>query len=862
MPESHDGSHRQHGERAARRLGEARRLLSVTALVAALLATALAVGLPGPDDPALLPQVRLPWWVLGLAFLATEIFVLNVQARRETQTISLSEIPLVLGLFFAAPLTLLLTWVLASALVMVVLRRSPPVKVAFNVALLIGSTSVAISLFSALAPDTGEVSLLAGLATYAAALVADVMCAVAICALIAVYDGGATVRGLLSEAGSLLVPAVGVTIGLLAVTSLTASVSSAWLLLALGAILLMGFRAYASLAERHLNLERLYRFSQAVSSTPGTDELLGNVLAEAREILRAERATIAFVASDGGLVARISLGATGRLTRSEEPPTTQDAWVISEVVDAGGTLLMPRGTRDPRMRDWLDAGGFRDAVVVPLTGGAGIVGVLVVADRRGDVKTFEAEDVLLLETVTNHAGVALRNGELIGQLRHDALHDSLTGLPNRTLFQRELAAALEAVVGGGEPGAAVMVLDLDGFKSVNDTLGHQQGDALLVEVAGRLRAALGRDGTVARLSGDEFAVVLPGAGDEAAAVRTGRRLLRSLEHPVVLDGLEIVVGASLGLSLAPVHGTEPAQLLKRADRAMYEAKTATGSLRVYEADLDDDSPRRLTLVSELRAALHQGALQVHVQPQARLRTDEIVGVEALVRWQHPRLGWVSPDEFVPVAERSGLIGALTSHVLEVSLAAVASWRAAGRELGIAVNLSTRSLQDPDLVEEIARLLRRHDVPARLLTLEVTESSVMVDPGRAVAVLHRLRELGVRLSVDDFGTGYSSLSYLQRLPVQEVKIDRSFVAGLDRGADDVAIVRTIVDLGRSLGLEVVAEGVEDRATLDRLAAMDCHLIQGWHLARAMPIDELLPWLAAREQAPGRRTVRAVTSVRPA
>ncbi|SDF24094.1 diguanylate cyclase (GGDEF) domain-containing protein [Blastococcus aurantiacus] len=860
-----DGDHGHTGaqdDRTPRRLGRTGRLLCVAVLVAVLLAIALAVGIPGRDDPALLDQVHLPWWVLALAFIATETFVLNVQVRRETQTISLSEIPLVLGLFFAAPLPLLLARVVANAAVMVVVRRSPPVKMVFNVALLIGSTCVAISVFSALAPSTGELTASSWLAAYAAALLADVLCALAIGAMIAVHDGGVNVRGLLTEAGSVLVPALGVTIGLLAVTSLVASTSSAWLLVALGAGLLVGFRAYASLAERHLNLERLYRFSQAVSSTPGTDELMGNVLTEAREILRAEHATVVFVASDGGLVARIGLGATGRLTRSEAPPSEQDAWMIREVVDGGGTLLMPRGTRDPRMREWLEAAGVRDAVAVPLTGGAGIVGVLVVADRWGDVKTFEPDDVLLLETVTNHAGVALRNGELIGRLRHDALHDALTGLPNRTLLQRELAAALEAVASGRSAGAAVMVLDLDGFKSVNDTLGHQQGDALLVEVGARLTAALGRAGTVGRLSGDEFAVVLTGADDEEAAVRVGRRVLRALEHPVVLDGLEVVIGASLGIALAPAHGDDPAGLLKRADLAMYDAKTSTRSLRVYEADLDADHPRRLTLASDLRTALQQGDLQVHVQPQARLDTDAVVGVEALVRWEHPRLGWVSPDEFVPVAERAGLIGALTSQVLEIALAAVASWRAAGRDLGIAVNLSTRSLQDPDLVDEIARLLRRHDVPAARLTLEVTESSVMGDPARAVALLHQLRDLGVRLSVDDFGTGYSSLSYLQRLPVQEVKIDRSFVAGLDRGTENVAIVRAIVDLGRNLGLDVVAEGVEDQATRDRLAAMDCDLLQGWHLARAMPVEELLPWLTARDQAPHRRTVRAVDSSRRA
>jgi EAL domain-containing protein (putative c-di-GMP-specific phosphodiesterase class I) len=289
---------------------------------------------------------------------------------------------------------------------------------------------------------------------------------------------------------------------------------------------------------------------------------------------------------------------------------------------------------------------------------------------------------------------------------------------------------------------------------------------------------------------------------------------------------------------------------------MYDAKTSSRGLRLYEPELDISNPRRLTLVSELRTALQDGTIQVHVQPQATLRTGEVVGVEALVRWEHPELGWVAPEEFIPVAERSGLIGPLTTRVLDLSLAACGRWRAAGLDLGIAVNLSTRSLHDADLVDEVDRMLRRHGVPADRLTLEVTEGSVMADPTRAIALLHKLRDLGVRLSVDDFGTGYSSLSYLKRLPVHEVKVDRSFVSGIREEGEDVAIVRAIVDLGRHLGLEVVAEGVEDQTSWDLLASMGCDLVQGWHLARPMPTGELLPWLAARDKASTRGGLRAV------
>jgi diguanylate cyclase (GGDEF)-like protein len=460
------------------------------------------------------------------------------------------------------------------------------------------------------------------------------------------------------------------------------------------------------------------------------------------------------------------------------------------------------------------------------------------------VRTYADDDVRLLETVANHASVALQNGELMDQLRHEALHDALTGLPNRAALQRQLATALEEVAEGRSPGATAMILDLDRFKEVNDTLGHQHGDLLLIEVGTRLRTAVGAAGFVARLGGDEFAILLTGSDDEDHAVRFGRRLLRSLEQPVSLDGLEIEIGGSLGLAIAPAHATDPAALLKRADMAMYDAKASTGGLRVYEPDPDSDNPRRLMLVSELRTALSHGRIEVHVQPQARMSTGEIASVEALVRWNHPELGFVPPDEFIPVAERSGLVGLVTTRVLDLSLAAVADWRRQGIDLSVAVNLSTRSLHDADLVEEVSRLLRRHDVPASRLTLEVTEGSVMADPARAIALLHQLRGLGVRLSVDDFGTGYSSLSYLKSLPVDEVKIDRSFVTNLSSQTEDVAIVRAIVDLGRHLGLEVVAEGVEDQPTWTLLTAMGCDLVQGWHLARAMPTGDLVPWLRAR------------------
>ena len=786
----------------------------------------------------------LPWWALALAFAATETWVVHLQVKRESRDVSVSELPLVLGLFFASPLQLLIGRLAGSTMVMLLHRRASPLKTAWNLALFSLQTVVAVVLFRLVCGGRGESDLLTWAGAYAGPIAANCVGAIAIALVVALHEGDLRPRQVLRDllVGDPAAPAV-ITIGLVAVSSLGYSPRNAWLLLVLAIAVLAGYRAYAALADRHLSLERLYRFTQAISSSPEVDELLGQVLAEARELLHADRAEVVFVASSAGDVARVRLGASGRLSHVDESQSREDGWLLAQVVSEGSPLLVPRFTRDDQQRTWLEAQAARDAVVVPLRGGAGILGALVVTDRLGDVRTFDDDDVLLLETVANHASVALQNGELLDKLRHESVHDALTGLPNRSALQAQLSTALDELADDRSAGVAVMILDLDGFKEVNDTLGHQQGDAALVEVGTRLAAAVGGSGVVARLGGDEFAVLLAGTVDEGAAVRLGRRVLRALEQPIALDGLEIEVGASLGIALAPLHATDAAGLLKRADLAMSDAKAAIGGLRVFEPDLDTDNPRRLLLVAELRAALNHGHVEVFVQPQARLDSGRTVSVEALARWQHPELGAVPPDEFIPVAERTGLVGPLTTQVLDQSLAAVANWRAQGLDLGIAVNLSTRSLHDADMVHEVSRLLRRHAVPPSRLTLEVTESSVMADPARATAVLHQLRDLGVRLSVDDFGTGYSSLSYLKRLPVHEVKIDRSFITGLAQQSDDVAIVRAIVDLGRHLGLDVVAEGVEDQATWDLLNSMGCDLVQGWHLGRPMPVPDLAPWVRA-------------------
>jgi diguanylate cyclase (GGDEF)-like protein len=432
---------------------------------------------------------------------------------------------------------------------------------------------------------------------------------------------------------------------------------------------------------------------------------------------------------------------------------------------------------------------------------------------------------------------------LIAQLRHEAMHDALTGLPNRALFS-ELA---QAAVGRAEANGtlmATMIMDLDGFKTVNDTLGHHVGDQLLVSVAMRLREAAGPTVTVARLGGDEFAILMeqvPGP-DEARAV--AQALLSALEPPVTVGEERVSVGASVGVALAPRDGATSTGVLKCADIAMYAAKESSGGIRVYSEELEHTGSVLLPLVSDLRDAVSRGTVTIAVQPIVSLTDDKVLGVEALARWHHPEFGNVEPTTFLPLAERNGFVLPLTLLVLDLSLEACGRWFAEGRNLGIAVNLSPRVLAEPDLPAIVAAALERHGVPAHLLTLEITEGSVIADPGRAIRLLQELRAGGVRLAVDDFGTGYSSLTYLSRLPVQQIKIDKSFVQGLAHGERDLAIVRSIVDLGKNLGFEVVAEGIEDQATQRQLLALGCTIAQGFHLGRPMPVDAMPGWLQMR------------------
>ena len=447
--------------------------------------------------------------------------------------------------------------------------------------------------------------------------------------------------------------------------------------------------------------------------------------------------------------------------------------------------------------------------------------------------------VLLLPIVALYKG-----GRQAALSEYQALHDDLTKLPNRVLLHDRIHQSILGVE-REKTLVAVMLMDLDRFKEVNDTLGHHSGDLLLQQIGPRLRSILRESDTIARLGGDEFAILLPNVLDRPAAVQVADKIKRALDLPFEIQGLKLNIEASVGIAFAPDHGRDVDTLIQRADVAMYVSKGSGSGYAIYTPEQDRHSPNRLLLVGQVRQAMEDQEISLYYQPKADLITGQVKGVEALVRWNHPERGLLSPDEFIPMTENTGLIEPLTLYLIEAAVRQCRVWRDAGMELVVSVNVSARSLLDHELPGQVEALLQRWNLPAGSLRLEITESTIMEDPVRALAVLDAIHKKGIGLALDDFGTGYSSLSYLKRLPVDELKIDKSFVTHMHTDDDDAVIVRSTIDLGRNLGLEVVAEGVETKEHWDQLTELGCDLAQGYYLSRPIPAGEFVQWMRFRE-----------------
>ena len=429
--------------------------------------------------------------------------------------------------------------------------------------------------------------------------------------------------------------------------------------------------------------------------------------------------------------------------------------------------------------------------------------------------------------------------QLDKKLKQLAYYDPLTTLPNRILLLDRLR---QAIFEGQHQGKSVglLLMDLDHFKEINDTLGHHRGDVLLQQVGLHLQNSLWETDMVARLGGDEFAVILT-LSESGHATLVANKIQKVLEQPFVIEGLPIAVEASIGIALYPDHGSNPESLMQRADVAMYAAKQTGSGCVIYDPKHDQHSPRRLALMGELRQAIENNLLRLHYQPKVSLKTGDVIGAEGLIRWQHPEFGSVPPDQFIAPAERTGLIKPLTRWVFSEALRQYRAWQQAGMDIIISINLSTRNLHDPHLPDQFSELLGIHGGGGDRIELEITESAIMVNPGRALETITKLKAMGMRFAIDDFGVGYSSLGYLKDLPVDTIKIDKSFVINLVKEDSTRAIVCSIIELSHNLGMNVVAEGVENKETLDHLSGLGCDAAQGYYISRPVPADEFGRWL---------------------
>jgi diguanylate cyclase (GGDEF)-like protein len=605
----------------------------------------------------------------------------------------------------------------------------------------------------------------------------------------------------------------------------------------------------ASLRERQILLERLAQIQRRITSRESLQQILDAITSGAAELLGDERVGLRLVdESDPDFTVMASSVDVAK----EHDGQLSRAPVRTGV--GGRAIVEDRLCVAANYREADDAftdGDVWAAMAAPVHLEGRAAGSLAVGSRHPG-RTYSQAERDILVGFAEHASLALNGARAVEAMNtalngavHQAMHDALTGLPNRACFYDRTDQALRQAARGATC-TAVLLFDLDHFKEINDTLGHQYGDRVLCAIGPRIRRVLRDADTLARLGGDEFCVLLPQVNGLGGALDVAERVMTAIEEPFDIDGITLTVGASCGVAIAPADGDSGDLLLQQADVAMYVAKGSAAHVVAYNDDLNVNTPARLSLLGEFRTAIGDDQLVLFYQPKADLGSGLIQGVEALIRWRHPTLGLVPPDRLIPLAEHTGLIKPLTSWVLNTSLCQLRHWRAQTDQsfpatLSMAINISTRSLLDNNFPAEVAAALDRWQIPAGLLDLEVTESGIMADPVRAHRLLTELAASGVKLSIDNFGTGYSSLAHLKNLPVDELKIDKSFVLHMHDDADDAVIVRSVIDLGHNLGLQTVAEGIEDLATWDQLTELGCDSAQGYFLARPMPAEDLADWL---------------------
>jgi len=790
-------------------------------------------------------QSWVPFLATAVAFLGAELLVVELRLREDGATTSLAELPMALALLFVSPVAAVGGRALGSAVALLPGLRKSPLKYLFNIALLSLTSALAVALHRVLlgaadpAGGRGWLALAASLAISHA--VTSVMVAFAVLLTSPQLRVMQTVRVSLFGIGvTATLSVVGIFLGVAtwhAPTLLLVDIAAF-----LGIYQLL--RVYAELGDQYETLQRLYEFSGDLAAEASVTGGARISLLEGASLLGASRGDLYVPWAGDQVHWRVHDGHVQAVDASRK-----DRAAIATLAADGPVLLDARLGQGPAP-EALRALGYSEVALAPVRGHDAI-GWLTF-DLPTSTRSA-AQQRNLIASVAQQAASAMGRSELVDRLRaevdereHRALHDSLTGLPNRAYFMQRLGGLVDARAVGQE--VAVLMIDLDRFKEVNDSLGHQYGDMLLREVGGRMRHHLRATEFLARLGGDEFGILVhaPDIGPVAASL--AERISKLLEEPVNIADMTIAVGGSVGVSLCPRHADDPDSLLRQADIAMYAAKRDELPFVFYEAETEESWLRRLQVAGRLRASVMDEVIEIAYQPQINLLTGEVAGAEVLARWTDPELGSVSPAEFVPVAEQSGMVRPLTLAVLSKALPAVAQWRAAGHDVRAAVNLSGPALLDLEVVATVRDTLRSCGLPPEALLIEVTESVFVSDSQRLNEVLLAYEDLGVSLSIDDFGTGYSSLSYLRRLPADELKIDRSFVDGMVDDPSKLAIVRSTIALAHELGMSAVAEGIEDEPTRKKLAEVGCDVGQGFHLGLPMELDEFIAWLDTYKPGP--------------
>ena len=796
--------------------------------------------------------------ILGAAlllavFVAGERFPLQIEVRRETLLLTGSELPTVIGLL-VLPAWLVGIAHIAAGAVVFVLRNDSRRNIAVNLSFITAETGAA----GAVMVTLGD-SDIAGIRYLAVAL--GVLAGALLSALVVgvTYRLLGPAEPLLRVVGrSMLSGGATVTFALVAYIVWNAggpeTIYGPVVCVALTAVLAVLYRTYFLFLRQHTDLARMYTFGRRVTRVGSSTDDWQSVLEQVRDQLNAKVAVLRLNDGDSSL-RTLALGPEGVI---DEPPMSEDDPLLTTARTTGRARASTDRSPMPAVLAALQDRNAWDVLVVPLRSGDRDRGYLEVRDRLSRWGRFRDQDLQLLETLSGHVATALDNLRLLETLRHEAYHDAVTGLRNRLGLHVEGQAAISQGWG-----SAIILVELDVLSQVNNALGHDRGERLLRMAGERLVALVGESRPVARIEADRFAVLV-NAMQENELLALGHQVLAAVGRGYSLDGIEVDPQPSVGIAFvgggspalaALVGGAEvaenivdvgvdPSTLLQRAEMAMLSAKAKQDSLQVYRPSMGEVYRRRFQLVTQFRQAVEQGRIIVHYQPKVDLAKRELVGVEALVRWMHPEFGLVSPVEFVEAIEATGSIDILLGHVLDLVLAQLHEWTEQGIRLTAAVNLSVRNLLGDDFSAKVSQALCRHEVPAELLIFEITESSVMADPEHSLPILQELHSMGIGLSVDDFGTGYSSLAYLRRLPIDEIKIDKSFVLGMNTDLSDLAIVRAIVDLGHSLSLRVVAEGVEEEAARDALRDMNCDQAQGYLIARPMPMDKFDAWIQAR------------------